>query len=157
VQVHSLVGPGADAHVYQPTPADARTLSRARLVIVNGLGFEGWIDRLMKSSGYRGTLVVASQGVNALRQASPACPASTRRTITAYRRPRPARLAGSGQCTPLRRQHHRRTRRRRPAKPAASIRPTQPVWSKAMAPSTAKSAPPSGALPADRRKVVSFA
>ncbi|MEF8766865.1 MAG: metal ABC transporter substrate-binding protein [Candidatus Accumulibacter phosphatis] len=70
VQVHSLVGPGADAHVYQPTPADARTLSRARLVIVNGLGFEGWIDRLIQSSGYRGTLLVASQGINALRQPS---------------------------------------------------------------------------------------
>ena len=68
VQVHSLVGPGADAHVFQPTPADARTLSRARLVIVNGLGFEGWIDRLIQSSGYRGTLLVASQGIYALRQ-----------------------------------------------------------------------------------------
>jgi zinc/manganese transport system substrate-binding protein len=37
-------------------------------VIVNGLGFEGWIDRLIKSSGYRGKRVVASQGVNAIRQ-----------------------------------------------------------------------------------------
>ena len=68
VQVYTLVGPGADAHVYQPTPSDARTLSQARLVIVNGLGFEGWIGRLIKSSGYRGPLVVASQGVNALHQ-----------------------------------------------------------------------------------------
>jgi zinc/manganese transport system substrate-binding protein len=67
VQVYTLVGAGADAHVYQPTPADARTLSRAKLVIVNGLGFEGWIDRLIKSSGYRGKLVVASQGVNPIR------------------------------------------------------------------------------------------
>lgn len=71
VQVYTLVGPGADAHVYQPTPSDAKTLSRARLVVVNGLGFEGWIDRLVKSSGYRGKLVVASQGVNTLRQARP--------------------------------------------------------------------------------------
>ncbi|MBL8399983.1 metal ABC transporter substrate-binding protein [Accumulibacter sp.] len=68
VQVYTLVGPGADAHVYQPTPSDARTLSLARLVIVNGLGFEGWIGRLIKSSGYPGPLVVASQGVHALRQ-----------------------------------------------------------------------------------------
>ncbi len=71
VQAYTLVGPGADAHVYQPTPSDAKTLSRARLVVVNGLGFEGWIDRLVKSSGYRGKLVVASQGVNTLRQARP--------------------------------------------------------------------------------------
>jgi zinc/manganese transport system substrate-binding protein len=71
VRVYTLVGPGADAHVYQPTPSDAKTLSRARLVVVNGLAFEGWIDRLVKSSGYRGKLVVASQGVNTLRQARP--------------------------------------------------------------------------------------
>lgn len=68
VQVHTLVGSGGDAHVYQPTPADAKTLARARLVIVNGLGFEGWIDRLVQSSGYGGKLVVASKGVDALRQ-----------------------------------------------------------------------------------------
>ncbi len=68
VQLHTLVGPGADAHVYQPTPADAKVLSRARLVVVNGLRFEGWIDRLIKSSGYRGKRVVASQGINAIRQ-----------------------------------------------------------------------------------------
>ncbi|EXI72882.1 MAG TPA: metal ABC transporter substrate-binding protein [Candidatus Accumulibacter phosphatis] len=67
VELHTLVGPGADAHVYQPTPNDARTLARAHLVIVNGLGFEGWIDRLIKSSGYRGKLVVASKGINPIR------------------------------------------------------------------------------------------
>ena len=69
VEVHTLVGAGADAHVYQPTPSDARTLARARLVIVNGLGFEGWIDRLIKSSGYRGQLAVASKGVKPLHAA----------------------------------------------------------------------------------------
>ncbi|HNC52851.1 MAG TPA: metal ABC transporter substrate-binding protein [Accumulibacter sp.] len=69
VEVHSLVGPGADAHVYQPTPGDARLLARAKLVIVNGLGFEGWIARLIQSSGYRGGVIVASQGVETLRLA----------------------------------------------------------------------------------------
>lgn len=71
LQVHTLVGPGTDAHVYQPTPADARTLSKARLVIVNGLGFEGWIERLVKSAGYRGNIIVASQGIIPLRLAAP--------------------------------------------------------------------------------------
>lgn len=66
VQVHTLVGQDADAHVYQPTPADARTLARARLVVVNGFGFEGWIERLIKSSGYRGKLLTASSGVKTL-------------------------------------------------------------------------------------------
>ena len=58
--------PDADAHVYEPTPGDARALARADLVIVNGLGFEGWIDRLVKVSGYKGPVVVASEGVAAL-------------------------------------------------------------------------------------------
>ena len=62
-EVRTLVGPDGDAHVYQPTPADARAVAEARLVIVNGLGFEGWIDRLVRSSGYRGEIVIASAGV----------------------------------------------------------------------------------------------
>ena len=67
VELHTLVGPDGDAHVYQPTPADAKTIARADLVIVNGLGFEGWIDRLIKSSGYRGTVLVASTGITTLK------------------------------------------------------------------------------------------
>src|SRR5436853_112546 len=46
VDVTSLVGPDADAHTYQPKPTDARILATARLLVSNGLGFEGWIDRL---------------------------------------------------------------------------------------------------------------
>lgn len=67
VQVHVLVGPNADAHVYQPTPADAKRLAQSSLVVMNGLGFEGWIARLVKSSGYRGRLLQASDGVRTLR------------------------------------------------------------------------------------------
>ncbi len=62
-QVHSLVGANADAHVFEPTPADAQRLARADLVIVNGLHFEGWIERLVRSSGYRGTVVEATRGI----------------------------------------------------------------------------------------------
>src|SRR3954468_23521658 len=54
VAVTSLVGPDGDAHVYQPKPADAKVLAQARLVITNGLGFEGWMDRLVRAAGYRG-------------------------------------------------------------------------------------------------------
>ena len=61
--VTTLVGPNADAHVFEPTPADGRHLAQADLVVVNGLNFEGWVDRLIKVSGYRGPVVVASQGV----------------------------------------------------------------------------------------------
>jgi zinc/manganese transport system substrate-binding protein len=56
-----LVGPDQDAHVYQPTPTDAQQLTMAQLVVVNGLGFEGWIERLIKASGYRGPIIVATQ------------------------------------------------------------------------------------------------
>jgi zinc/manganese transport system substrate-binding protein len=63
VEVTSLVGPNTDAHVFDPTPADAKRIASARLVFVNGLGFEGWLDRLVKSSGYRGPIVIASKGV----------------------------------------------------------------------------------------------
>lgn len=63
VAVTTLVGPDGDAHVYEPTPADARALSAAKLVVANGLGMEGWIDRLVKASGYKGPVIVTSTGV----------------------------------------------------------------------------------------------
>ena len=66
IALTTLVGPDGDAHVYEPTPADARSLAQADVVVVNGLGFEGWIDRLVKVSGYKGPVVVASEGVAAL-------------------------------------------------------------------------------------------
>lgn len=63
VEVTTLVGPNGDGHVYQPTPADARTLAGAELLVVNGLGFEGWMDRLIASAGYAGPVVVAARDV----------------------------------------------------------------------------------------------
>ena len=68
IRVHTLVGPNEDAHVYQPTPADAKALAQARLVVVNGLGFEGWLERLIKSSGYRGKVATASNGIRTLKR-----------------------------------------------------------------------------------------
>ena len=63
VEVTTLVGPNGDAHVYQPTPAAAKAVGTADLVVVNGLGFEGWMDRLIQTSGFKGPVVVASQGI----------------------------------------------------------------------------------------------
>jgi zinc/manganese transport system substrate-binding protein len=71
VEVHTLVGPGGDAHVYEPTPADARSLSRAGLFVVNGLNFEGWMDRLLQAAGYQGPVVVATSGVEPRRRPLP--------------------------------------------------------------------------------------
>ncbi len=65
VAVRTLVGPDGDAHVYQPTPGDAQAVAGAGLVVVNGLGFEGWLDRLTGAAGYRGRVVIATRGVTA--------------------------------------------------------------------------------------------
>ncbi|MGD9942173.1 MAG: metal ABC transporter solute-binding protein, Zn/Mn family [Burkholderiaceae bacterium] len=67
VNVVSLVGADADAHVFEPSPRDARTVGDAGLLVINGLGFEGWIDRLKKSVGFRGLEVVASRRIKARR------------------------------------------------------------------------------------------
>ena len=63
VKVTTLVGPDGDAHVFSPTPADAKALAGAKLFFVNGLGFEGWIARLVKASGFKGDVVVTSDGI----------------------------------------------------------------------------------------------
>ncbi|MFG1359298.1 metal ABC transporter substrate-binding protein [Xanthobacter pseudotagetidis] len=63
VSVATIVGPNGDAHVYQPTPADAKKLAAAKVVFVNGLGFEGWMERLAKASGTKATIVVATTGI----------------------------------------------------------------------------------------------
>jgi zinc/manganese transport system substrate-binding protein len=63
VDVRALVGPNGDAHVYQPTPADAKTLVDAQVVFVNGFGFEGWMERLIKASGTKAAMVTATKGV----------------------------------------------------------------------------------------------
>ena len=62
--VHTLVGPDGDAHSFEPTPNDAKTLGSADLVIVNGLGLEKWMERLIEASGYKGIVAVASRGVH---------------------------------------------------------------------------------------------
>ncbi len=63
VAVTTLVGPDGDTHVYQPTPADARAVSEAEILVVNGLQFEGWLDRLIAASDFDGMRVVATDGI----------------------------------------------------------------------------------------------
>jgi len=66
VNVHTLVGPGQNAHAYEPRPSDARRIKRAGLVVLNGLGFDDWLPRLARASGYQGVLLVASTGIRPL-------------------------------------------------------------------------------------------
>ena len=63
VAVQTLVGLGGDAHVFQPTPTHARQVGQAQLVVSNGLGYEGWMPRLLQSTGYKGLQVIATKGV----------------------------------------------------------------------------------------------
>ena len=63
VSVTTLVGPDEDAHAFEPKPADARAIVQSRLLVVNGLGFEPWAQKLVRSADYKGATVVASKGI----------------------------------------------------------------------------------------------
>jgi zinc/manganese transport system substrate-binding protein len=69
VEVATLVGPNGNAHVYAPSPSDAKKVADAKLVFVNGLGFEGWLERLVKASGTKAPIVVATKGIKPLERA----------------------------------------------------------------------------------------
>jgi zinc/manganese transport system substrate-binding protein len=74
VSVTTLVGPDGDVHVYTPAPADAKKIADAKLVVINGLGLEGWLPRLVQSSGGKAAMVTASQGITPLKIGSDADP-----------------------------------------------------------------------------------
>jgi zinc/manganese transport system substrate-binding protein len=74
VDVTTLVGPNGDVHVYTPAPADARKVADARLVVVNGLGLEGWMPRLAQSAGSHAPIVIASSGIAPLQHGAAADP-----------------------------------------------------------------------------------
>lgn len=63
VDVAALVGPDGDAHVFEPTPRQARQLQQARVLVTNGLGFERWLPRLKVAAAFKGQEIVASQGI----------------------------------------------------------------------------------------------
>jgi zinc/manganese transport system substrate-binding protein len=63
VEVHALVGRDADAHVFQPAPADVKRVAQADLVVVNGLHYEGWLTRLVQTAGFKGPVLVCSDGL----------------------------------------------------------------------------------------------
>ena len=70
IELTSLVGPDSDAHVYEPRPADAIALARADVVLVNGLLFEGFLDRLIQASGTRAEIAVLTDGADILNDPS---------------------------------------------------------------------------------------
>lgn len=66
VDVTTLVGPDGDGHVYSPSPADARRLAEGDIVFTNGLLYEGWIDRLIASSGTQAPVVAVAENIDAI-------------------------------------------------------------------------------------------
>ncbi|WCJ65769.1 metal ABC transporter substrate-binding protein [Agrobacterium tumefaciens] len=67
VEITTLVGPDGDAHVYEPRPADAVAVSKADVVLVNGLEFEGFLKRLIDTSGTTAPVVELTKGVQPLK------------------------------------------------------------------------------------------
>jgi zinc/manganese transport system substrate-binding protein len=67
VNVTTLVGANGDVHVYTPAPLDAKKIADARLVIINGLGLDGWLPRLLQSSGSKAPIVTATNGITPLK------------------------------------------------------------------------------------------
>ena len=74
INVTTLVGPNSDVHVYTPAPGDAKRIAEAKLVIVNGLGLEGWLPRLVQSAGAKAQVITASTGIAPLKLGSAADP-----------------------------------------------------------------------------------
>jgi zinc/manganese transport system substrate-binding protein len=74
INLTTLVGADSDVHVYTPAPSDAKRIADAKLVVVNGLGLEGWLPRLVQSSGSKAQVVTASAGIAPLKLGSAADP-----------------------------------------------------------------------------------
>ena len=74
INLTTLVGADGDVHVYTPAPSDAKRVAEAKLVIVNGLGLEGWLSRLVQSAGSKAQIVTASAGIVPLKLGAAADP-----------------------------------------------------------------------------------
>jgi zinc/manganese transport system substrate-binding protein len=83
VEVTTLVGPNGDVHVYTPAPADAKKIADAKLVVINGLGLEGWLPRLVQSLGSKAVIVTASDGIVPLKSGSAADPHAWQSVVNA--------------------------------------------------------------------------
>jgi zinc/manganese transport system substrate-binding protein len=83
VSVTTLVGPDGDVHVYTPAPADAKKIADAKLLIINGLGLEGWLPRLLQASGGKAPIIIATKGIAPLKLGSDADPHAWQSVVNA--------------------------------------------------------------------------
>ena len=64
IELTGMLAPGSSAHHFDPTPADLLSLGQADVLIVNGAGLDEFIDSAIDASGFSGTLVDASAGLD---------------------------------------------------------------------------------------------
>jgi len=83
VSVTTLVGPDGDVHVYTPAPADAKKIADAKLLVINGLGLEGWLPRLLQASGSKAPIITATKGIAPLKLGSDADPHAWQSVVNA--------------------------------------------------------------------------
>src|SRR3982074_912618 len=83
VSVSTLVGADGDVHVYTPAPADAKKIAEGKLVVINGFGLEGWLPRLVQSSGSKAVFVAATNGIAPLKIGSDADPHAWQSVVNA--------------------------------------------------------------------------
>jgi zinc/manganese transport system substrate-binding protein len=83
VHVTTLVGPDGDVHVYTPAPADAKKIADAKLLVINGLGLEGWLPRLLQASGSKAPIIMATKGIAPLKLGSDADPHAWQSVVNA--------------------------------------------------------------------------
>jgi zinc/manganese transport system substrate-binding protein len=83
VDVTTLVGADGDVHVYTPAPGDARKVTGADLLVINGLGLEGWLPRLLQVSSTRVPIVTATKGIAPLKLGSEADPHAWQSVVNA--------------------------------------------------------------------------
>ena len=64
IELTGLLAPGGSAHHFDPTPADLLALGEADVLIVNGAGLDEFVDSAIEASGFGGTVIDASDGVD---------------------------------------------------------------------------------------------
>ena len=63
IELTTLIGPGVDAHSYDPSPTDLAMLEQADVIVENGLEFEPWLDNFLGSTNFQGGRIIASNGI----------------------------------------------------------------------------------------------
>lgn len=63
IDVETIVPIGSDPHLYEPTPNDVRKVNQADLIFINGFTFEGWLQKLINSSGTKAKSVIITEGI----------------------------------------------------------------------------------------------